>query len=121
MARPSTILVVFMVSMNLFAGVLIGLNIDDTVGLSGQIHQEDDVPEQQTDDLQTGTGVGGTLFGMYNVLTKQVGGLYDTIYPAIGLMTRAGVPGEITHGLLGNLFTFIVFFDIVSYIRGWGL
>lgn len=121
MARPSTILVIFMVTMNLIAGAVIGMGIDSAIGLDGQFTQEADVPTQETTDLQTGSGAGATLFGMYNVLTQRVGGIYDTIYPALGLLTKAGVDTQITHGILGNLFSFIIVFDIVSYIRGWGL
>lgn len=121
MPRPSTVLVVFVVAMNLFAGAFITMGVLDSAGLGDQVQQNDDIQESQSADLQTGSGVGGTLFGMYNVLTQQVQGVYSTIYPALDMMERAGLPGALAYGVLGNLFSFVIFFDVLSYIRGWGL
>lgn len=121
MPRPSTIAVIFIVSMNLFAGAFISMGVADDAGLGGEVHQSDDVATEQSTDLQTGSGVGGTLFGMYNVLTQQVEDLFATIFPALDMLSRAGVPKAIAYGVFGGLFTFIIFIDILSYIRGWGL
>lgn len=121
MPRPSTVLVIFVVSMNLFAGAFVSMGVMQDVGLEDRSGQNDAIPEEQNADLQTGSGVGGTLFGMYNVLTQQVEGVYSSIYPALDMLERAGMPSELAYGVLGNLFSFVIFFDILSYIRGWGL
>ena len=131
MPRPSTVLVIFVVSINLFAGAFISMGIMDTVGLHGQVQQDNDVAQSAGEALNgtsngeyglgTGTAADGTLFGMYNVLSQQVQGLYATVYPALDMMNRAGVPDQLTFGVLGNIFTFVIIFDVMSYIRGWGL
>jgi hypothetical protein len=121
MPRPSTVLVIFVVSMNLFAGAFVSMGVMDDIGLADRGGANEDIKQSQSADLNTGSGVGGTLFGMYNVLTQQVQGVYATIYPALDMLERAGMPSELAYGVLGNLFTFVVFFDIISYIRGWGL
>lgn len=120
MPRPSTVLVIFVVSMNLFAGAFISMGVMDNIGVDDRVNENDNIPQEQDTDLNTGSGVGGTLFGMYNVLTQQVEGVFSAIFPALDMLERAGVPTAIT-GIFGGLFTFIIFFDVISYIRGWGV
>ena len=120
MARPSTILVVFVVTMNVMAGAMLAMGVPAAMGLDNQIHDSDDVPTETEDNLPTGSGVGGTLFGMYNVLTQQAQGLFSAIFPALEMIRRAGVPAPLT-AAGGSLMSFIIIFDVLSYIRGWGL
>jgi hypothetical protein len=121
MPRPSTVLVIFVVAMNLFAGAFVTMGVMDDIGLADRGGQNDQIDENKNADLNTGTGVGGTLFGMYNVLSQQVEGVYSNVYPALDMMERAGLPGPLAYGVLGNLFSFVILFDVLSYIRGWGL
>lgn len=122
MARPSTVIVVFMVSMNAFAGIMMAQGIDSMLGLDTTVGEDSEFDQaaDDADTVNTGSSLGDTLFGMYNTLANGVGAIYDVIYPGLRMMERAGVPGYLT-GLLGNLFTFIIFFDVASYVRGWGL
>jgi len=123
MARPSTVLVIFVVALNLITAVLAAQGVFAMLGVAGDISSQQTVTEASTqaDSVATGNGVGGTLFGLYNTLAGAVGGVYDVIYPALNTFERAGVPAYITEGILGNLFTLIIFFDIASYIRGFDL
>jgi hypothetical protein len=123
MARPLTTLVVFFFAMNLFAGVLVSTGVAGVIGIDAQVGEDDKFDQEinQRENVSTGTEGGGTLFPMYNVLGDQLGGLYDTIYPGLNMMERAGVPDYITDDILGNLFSILTFIGIVSFIRGWGL
>ena len=119
MARPTTVLVIFLIAMNLFAGVVVSQGVDTMLGIDATVGEDQaiDNAASSTKSVSTGTGVGETLFGMYNVLASGVSDVYGAIYPALNMLDRAGVPGYIVYGLLGNMFTFVIFFDIVLFLR----
>lgn len=127
MPRPSTIALIFVVSMNLFAvalgpgfmGVYGDIGIEDQINPSDEIDKE--APQYGEDGLATGSGVGGTLFGMYNVLTQGVQGLFSTIFPALDMLVYSGFPSALAYQVIGPVFTFIIAVDILGYIRGWSL
>jgi len=129
MPRPSTVLVIFVVAMNAFAFAMIGMGVDDTMGLDGNIESSGNIQDDPNFDggegsdevtLPTGSGAGGTLFGMYNVLGSGLESVFATIFPALKLMARAGVPSELVNAG-GTLMGFIIGFDVLSFIRGWDL
>lgn len=123
MARPVTTLVVFFISLNLLAGIFMSTGVAAMLNLDANVGGDEAVNKQvnNASDVSSGTSTGSTLFGMYNVLSTQVGAFYNVIFPGLDMLGRAGVPGYITHGLLGNLFSIMIFIDIVSFLRGWGL
>jgi len=122
MARPVTTLVVFFVAFNLFAGTAAAMGVADTIGVNTGVGGDKAVDSQinQGQNVSSGTSTGSTLFGMYNVLAGQVGGFFNVIYPGLGMLARVGVPEAIT-SMLGGLFSVMIFVDIVSFLRGWGL
>lgn len=127
MPRPSTVLVIFVVSMNLFA-VALGpgfMGVYDEIGISDNIQPNDDIdkeaPQYGEDGLATGSGVGGTLFGMYNVLSQGVQGLFSTIFPALDMLVYSGFPPALAYQVFGPLMGFVIVFDVLSFLRGWGL
>jgi hypothetical protein len=123
MARPVTTLVVFFVSINLIASVFMATGVAAMLHLDANVGGDEAVNDTVAagKSVSTGSSTGSTLFGMYNVLANQVGGFYDVIYPGLHMFERAGVPGYITDGILGNLFSVLIFIDVVSFVRGWGL
>lgn len=123
MARPLTALVVFFVAFNLFATVLMSTGVAGAIGLDATVGG-DDVVNQRVENAQevsTGSSTGSTLFGMYNVLSGQLSDFFGVVMPGLNMLERAGVPPFITGGLLGPLFSVLIFIDIVSFLRGWGL
>lgn len=123
MARPVTTLVVFFIAFNLFAGMLMATGVASMMGLNAEVGGDDAVNKrvQNSEDVDSGTSTGDTLFGMYNVLSTQLGGFFGAIFPGLNMLNRAGVPQFITGGFLGPLFSIAIFVDIVSFLRGWGL
>lgn len=123
MARPVTTLVVFFVAFNLLAGVLMSTGAAAALGMDTTVGGDDAVDKRvnQADDVSTGSGLGDTLFGMYNVLSSQIGNFFGVIFPGLEMVERAGVPGFITDGILAPLFGIAIFVDVVSFLRGWGL
>ncbi len=123
MAKPVTLLVVFFVSLNLFAGVMMSTGVAGMLGLDATVGEDDAVNKrvQNGQNVTSGTSTGGTLFGMYNVLSQQVGGFYNVIYPGLHMLERAGVPTYITDDILGNVFSIMIFISVVSFLRGYNL
>lgn len=123
MARPVTTLVVFFVAFNLFAGMLMSTGVASTLGLDAQVGEDGEFDKTTGDasDIESGTPQGDNLFGMYNVLATQVGSLFDTIFPGLRMLNRAGVPAYITGGFLGPLFSVMIMIGTVSFLRGWDL
>lgn len=123
MSRPVTLLVVFFISFNVFAGVLMATGVAATLGIDATVGGDQAVEDATStaDSVETGTATGGTLFGSYNVLSSGFGKLAETIYPGLTMLERTIVPSFITNQILEPLFTFAIFIDIVSFFRGWGL
>lgn len=121
MARPVTLLVVFFISMNLLAAIIPGsaLGLDTNVG--GDAVRERIPEDAENDSIQSGAPTGQTLFGMYNVLSTQVSNLFSVIFPGLNMLERAGAPTEILYGVLAPLFSVLIFLDVLSFLRGWGL
>lgn len=122
MARPSTFIVIFLVAFNLIAGVMIAQDVDSMLGLDATVGESDqlETAQNETQSVNTGTSLGDTLFGMYNTLARGAGAIFQFIFPGLNMLYRAGVPLYITN-LLGTVFSFVIAFDVLSYIRGWGL
>jgi len=77
MARPVTTLVIFFIAFNLFAGMLMTTGVAGAIGIDAAVGEDDAIDQQTSNDgLETGTGSGSTLFGMYNVLFTQLSGFF---------------------------------------------
>jgi len=128
MARPVTLLAFGLLALSLWAGFLTTTGIAADIGLDSRIGGEEiqDQAANAADDVETGAPTGQTLFGLYNVLSDQLGTLFGIINPGLRLLYNAGVPASIvggpsTIGLLPPLTSFIKVIGIVSFLRGWGL
>jgi len=135
MGRPITAIALGVVAMSLITGMMQAQGVFAIMGLGG-VSQDcpDDPTEEQVnhiadckiDDLNDeevgiGSSTGSTLFGMYNVLADQVGAIYGVIFPGLVILERAGVPGWITVGFFGNMFSLMITISIISFARGYGL
>lgn len=123
MARPVTALVIFFLAFNLFAGMLMATGVDSMIGIDAQVGGDKAVEqvEKDSNEVRTGTSLGNTLFGMYNVLAGGLSDIFTVIFPGLKMLERAGTPTWITGGFLGPLFSFAIAVDFVSFLRGWGL
>lgn len=123
MARPITTLAIFFIALNLWAGVMMSTGFADTLGIDANVGEDEAVDEavQDSENVSSGTSTGSTLFGMYQTVAGQVGGLLSTIFPGLRMLERAGTPKAITQGFLGPLFTVMIGIMIMSFFRGWDL
>lgn len=115
--RISTQLAVFFIAFNVFAGMLVGIGVAEDLGLNletGDSEAINDATEKK--DVGLGNSVGGTLFGMYNQLTNQVGVLVNTIAPGFAML-KLFMPSKIVDPFATIAGVFIVV-DLLSYARG---
>lgn len=127
MGRPLTALVIFFVSLNLFSGAIMTTGVDDMLGINADVGGDKAVDDATAAEADPGSGFGATLFDMFNQLAGQLSGFFHAIMPGLNMLHRLGVPayitgdGETTAGILGPLFSIIIFVDLVSFLKGWGL
>lgn len=122
MARPITILALFFIGFNLFAGMAMATGVDDVLNMDVEVGGDDkiDSVEQQSESVQGGTSVGQTLIGLYNVLAGGLSTILTTIFPGLAMLERAGLPRYVIN-FLGPIFSFIIAIGMISFLRGWGL
>lgn len=117
-----TLLVVFFVAFNLFAGVLMTSGVAGMIGIDANVGGDDAIEERTNrDNVDTGTGQGDTLFGLRNIIGDQVANVFGVIFPGLAMLKRAGVPGVLIGGFLGPLFSVFMSVALLSYFRGWDL
>lgn len=76
--------------------------------------------DAQRDTIEAGSSTGSTLFGMYNVVTKQVMGVLYVVLPGLNILARVGVPGYII-GFATDMFSLLLTITGLSYMRGYDL
>jgi len=121
MARPVTLLVVFFLALNLFAGMLMGTGAAATLGINAELGEDkktdqlkDNVTSNGNDGgLPTGAPSDGTLFGLYNVIGGFLSGIYSYIFPGVRMLGRAGVPEFLTN-MIGTVFSLLITIDIAA-------
>jgi len=117
----STQITLFFVAFNAFAGILIASGVAGDLGINVETGDPQQI-EELSDKKKTGLGnnVGGTLFGMYNQLSQQVGTIFYTITPGFAMLKNF-LPDLWVDFLLSPLATVIVSKDIIAFARGTDL
>jgi hypothetical protein len=117
--KTSAWLLVFFVSMNLFAGALAGLGVNQHLGIQPDPGGSSEFAQAQEDatDITAGGGGGDTLFTAYNTLASGVQGIIFTVLPASKLLANAGVPNPIVAWLFASV-PIIVGLDFAGFFRG---
>jgi len=124
MARPITLLAVFLISFSLFSQMLISTGVAATLGLNTAVGGEDATENAVTkseDKVDTGASTGDTLFGLYNVGASQLKSILGVFNPGLKMMGNAGVPSPIVEGMLMPIVTIVKFIGVLSFLRGWDL
>lgn len=115
--RISTQLAVFFIAFNLFGGVMVGMGVAEDLGLNLDTGNPQAIEEAtQKEDIGLGNSVGGTLFGMYNQLTNQVGVVVNTIAPGFAML-KLFLPNRIVDPFAAIAGVYVIV-DLLSYARG---
>jgi len=128
MAKAVTTLAFFFIALSLFSGTLHATGVADTLHLNQRTGGGEAVNtvQSQAQSVESGSPTGSTLFGMYNVLSDQLTGLFGIFNPGLRMLYNVGGPAWLFGspnqiGLLPPLASFIKFIGIVSFLRGFGL
>jgi hypothetical protein len=120
--RVSIYIVMFLVFFNGGALMLESTGAADAMGIDpaeGNDQQLEDAKEQARSP-NPGSGIGGTLFGLYNSLAGTLEAILNTIMPGAEMLKANGFPDPIVNYLFGAT-PFIIGLDIIGYFRGWSL
>jgi len=124
MARPVTLLALFFLSMNLFAGLLMTSGVAGMVGAETVVGGDEQVSEavNQSGDIDSGAPTGSTLFGMYQVLADGVRTLAAPVRAGPQMLKRLPLfPDILADAFLQPLIVMVYAVGIISFMRGWGL
>lgn len=120
MARPVTTLVVFFLCFNLWAGILVETGAASELGIDPDVGHDELVTELDDKDVPSGSGIGETLFGLYNMLAGFINSVFGFATAGTSMLGNAGVPSAYV-GSLEVIFGVLTIVDLVSFYKGWGL
>lgn len=124
MARPLTLLTIFFLTFNLFAGLLMTTGVAADYGMERAVGGDDAVDKavNQSEDTKTGAPSGSTLFGMYQVLADGVSTLALPVTAGPQMLARLPLfPAVIANTFLQPIIAVVYALGIISFMRGWGL
>jgi hypothetical protein len=104
--------------------MLISTGVAATLGLNTAVGAEkatDQAVSTADDKADSGAPTGDTLFGLYNVLSTQLGKILGVLNPGLEMLKNAGVPKPIIDSFLIPIVTVVKFIGIVSFLRGYDL
>jgi len=127
MTRFSVYVVVFFVSVNAGAGLLMavpaggGESVADQIGVSPDV-QSDEVDDAIASANETSPGSGSSSVVGIELFAALGGALQNLLNaaPAFSLLHNVGVPTYLT-GAAGTIVGVIVAFDVLRFVRGGGL
>lgn len=120
MARPVTTLVIFFLCLNTWAVTLAETGAADELGIETDVGHEQLVTELDNKDVPSGSGIGETLFGLYNMLAGFINGVFTFATAGTSMLGNIGVPGHYVT-MLETIFGVLTIIDLVSFYKGWGL
>lgn len=120
--KMSTQLTLFFIAFNAFGGILIASGVAGQLGINAETGSPDQIEQLSASDeeIALGNQVGGTLFGMYNQLTKQVGSIFYAVAPGFAMLKNF-LPDLWVDYLLSPMASVIVAKDLIAFARGTDL
>jgi len=130
--KMSTQITIFFIAFNAMAAVVMGMGVAEELGVNvetgsperiEQIGQQDRCPNNQASKdecasgVDLGNNVGGTLFGMYNRLTQQVGAIFYSLTPGFAML-KVFLPDIWIDAFLSPIAVVIVTKDMIAFARG---
>lgn len=116
--RPFVGIVLFLVFFNgghvMFqeAGVYETLEIEPHVGDTDHL----DEASNEAGEVDAGSGVGSTLFGMYNALSRTLEAIFNAVYPGAAMLKNIGWPDWLVNYLFSGM-TIIGGIDMIAFFR----
>jgi len=105
---------IYFIAFNALAFILMQSGVAAELGLNAETGNPQAIEEAgERKDIRMGSSVGGTLFGMYNVLTQQAAALFYTFAPGLEMLKNF-LPNLWVDVFLSPICTVIVTKDIIG-------
>lgn len=120
--RVSIYIVMFLVFFNGGVAVLENTGAADTMGIH-PAEGNDAQLEQAKEEARSpnpGSGIGATLFGLYNSLAGTLETVFNTIFPGAELLKANGFPDFVINYSFSGMALFVGL-DTIGFFRGWSL
>jgi len=115
--KMSTQLTLFFIAFNALGGIMIASGVAGDLGINTETGDPEQLEKATAVEPNLGNNVGGTLFGMYNQLTKQVGTIFYSVAPGFKML-KSFLPDLWIDVLLSPLASVIVAKDLIAFARG---
>jgi hypothetical protein len=119
--KMSTQITIFFIAFNAMAAVVMGMGVAEELGVNVETGSPERIEQiGQQDQVDLGNNVGGTLFGMYNRLTQQVGAIFYSLTPGFAML-KVFLPDIWIDAFLSPIAVVIVTKDMIAFARGTDL
>lgn len=117
--RISIKLVIILMLMNGFAGALVDSGVAEDWGVEPQPGgaSEIDNTVDNASELQTGGGLGSTLFGMFATIGKTFSTIFNLVFYGPEMLVNLGVPSWMA-GMFEGVIAVVVAGDVAYYFTG---
>lgn len=117
--RWSAQFILFLIFFNGGASVMIpGAGWDANLGIDPHVGEPQELEQvnQTASDFETGSGIGQTLFGLYNAVAGTLESMFNAIFPGGAMLKNAGVPDYIVnYGF--SAATVLAAWDLIGVLR----
>lgn len=108
-------IVLFFLFTNAGAAAFTASGAAEYVGIDPSTGADLSERKDNLNEFETGTGLGSTLFGMYNALAGVLEGALNLL-PAVSMMKNGGVPDYIANWIYGGL-AVVPSYDLIMFLR----
>lgn len=117
--RVSVYIVLFLLFFNGGAEMLIQTGVAGEMGIDPATGNDEELEnaKEEARNPNPGSGVGSTLFGMYNSLASTVEAIFNTIMPGAAMLKATPIPDFFVNFLFGAA-PIIVGLDTIAFFRG---
>lgn len=120
--RVSVYIVMFLLFFNAGAAMLETTGVAESMGIAPSEGNDAQLEKakQEARSPDPGSGLGGTLFGLYNSIAGTLETVLNTIFPGAEMLKANNFPDFVVNWAFAGM-PIIVGLDIAGYFRGWSL
>lgn len=120
--RISIILLIFLLLFNGWGALLQDYDIDDHLGINAETGDPEELQTavNNSQDIQTGEAIGGTLLGYYNALLNTLKGIVVGLQPGVQMLVAVAPPGAAEDLIIWafSILPIVIAADFIAIARG---
>lgn len=119
MARPTVNIAILLILVNSGATFFMATGVAADWGISPEVGGDSEVDEieQTANNVESNSGTGSTLLGLYDAVTGAFSSLIQIVFAGPTMLQNLGVPSEITAFFFAPLYL-LVGADIIYVLSG---